>query len=548
MPVPDNVRPPDAPPPKKREGPTGFELLEEAYQLMRRTPPAAWIAYGIGTFPFLLGFLFFWSAMSRSAFAYQWVSAGALGLALLYIWMKCWQTVFAGQVRHVLTGETAERGWTPRNILALVRLQAFWQSTAWIGLSLSALVTIPLPAVFSFYQNLVVLPFPEKELDLPSLRRRAWAEACRWQGKTAQALSVISAIWLFLFFNLWGCFFFIPYLLKAFLGIETPFSRDPFAMLHSSVLAFSAVGAVVLLDPLVKILFLLKGHYGESLTTGLDLRVRLRSFFRLPARSGRLGAALVLALLFCPVPNRVHARDADPPAVDPAVESRRLDQAIEQTLRQPRFSWRVPRDSDFEPPEIPFLENFRKWLEDFFQWQRDLEEETIPDPAEQSLGFRADWLFYALIALLAVVLLIWILQTVRKSRAGPIQAADAIPAPEPVDLEDEDLTPDRLNENEWIRMGMELREQGEYRLALRAFFLGQLALLNAKGHVRLGRHKSNRDYLGEVRLREGAHPGLLDLFCGNMITYEAGWYGNHPIDEPTVGRFVEQLETMERVA
>lgn len=536
------------PPPKKQEGPTAIELIEEAYQRLRNTPSAAWFAYAIGTLPFILGFLCFWAAMSRSAYAYQWISAGALGLAFLYVWMKCWQSVFAAILRSQLTGEKAEPGWNWNNLGRLIRFQMFWHPTAGILLPLAAIITIPFPAVFHFYQNLVVLPFPRDELDPKELRRRAWTEASRWPGKTAQILGILFAIWFLVFLNLWSCFLIGPNLLKAFLGLETPFSRDPLLVLHSTILAACFLASLLVLDPLVKIIFLLKAHYGESQHNGLDLRVGLKPFLTAAGKWNRAGAALFLVglVLFNPaaLPAQSDSRAPEPVALQPE----EVDQAVDKTLQRPQFSWRIPREAEVERRKIPFLDNFREWLEKFFQWQEDLEEETTVNPQEQSLGLRADWLFYLLIGLLAIVLIFWILRALRRSPEDPAQAAVALPGPEEIDLEDESLEADRFSQNEWIRLGFELQEKGQHRLALRAFFLGQLALLNERGHLRLGRYKSNRDYLGEIRLRETAHPGMLGLFSGNVTTFEAGWYGEHPVNETTVKGFFQNLEQLERVA
>lgn len=536
------------PPPLQREGPTAFELIEEAYQMLRTAPSSAWCAYALGTLPFILAFLCFWAAMSRSAFAYQWLSAGALGLALLYLWMKCWQCVFAGILRTRLTGEKPEDGWTFSNLRALVRLQMAWQPTGWIALPLAALITIPFPSVFTFYQNLVGLPFPREPLDPTELRRRAWKEAARWPGKTAQVLGVLLGIWLLVFINLWSCFIFVPYLLKAFLGIETPFSRDPYLVLNSTVLAACFLASILILDPLVKAIFLLKAHYGESQSNGLDIRVGLKPFLSGTRKWKKLGAALILFFLFSLGAQTLPAQSDSGNAGPPTLQPEQIDRAVEETLQRPQFSWRIPRDSEAEARKIPFLDNFREWLERFFQWRDDLEEETSVDPTENSLGVPVDWVFYALIAILTIVLVIWILRTLRKEPSAPPDAATAVPALKEVDLEDESLEADRLSRNEWIRLGVELREKGQFRLSLRAFFLGQLALLNEHGHLRLGRTKSNRDYLGEIRLRDQAHPGLLDLFSGNVTTFEAGWYGDHPVHDSTVDGFFQRLEQLERLA
>lgn len=54
--------------------PNGLILAEQAVFLLRRRGAPALFAYYIGTFPFVLGLLFFWSDMSRNPFG-RWYCA-----------------------------------------------------------------------------------------------------------------------------------------------------------------------------------------------------------------------------------------------------------------------------------------------------------------------------------------------------------------------------------------------------------------------------------------------------------------------------------------
>src|SRR5438445_3237657 len=96
---------------KSSAGKGSFELMEEAFHLLRLAPASTLASYYLGSLPFVLALLFFWSDMSRSAFAEQRLAAGAFGLALLFFWMKTWQAVFARDLLARLSGEPAPR-WT----------------------------------------------------------------------------------------------------------------------------------------------------------------------------------------------------------------------------------------------------------------------------------------------------------------------------------------------------------------------------------------------------------------------------------------------------
>src|SRR4051812_26398877 len=95
---------------RKRTSAKGaLELLEEAVHLLRLAPLSTLLCYYIGALPFVLGFLFFWADMSRSAFALQHCGRAAFGLVLLFIWMKTWQTIFATGLSQQISGKSSNR-------------------------------------------------------------------------------------------------------------------------------------------------------------------------------------------------------------------------------------------------------------------------------------------------------------------------------------------------------------------------------------------------------------------------------------------------------
>lgn len=535
-------------PPKKTvsDEPSSLDLIEEAVQLLRQAPLAAWTAYAIGTLPFLLAFLFFCTAASRSADTHQWLAAGALALALLYLAMKLAQARFAAGLRAVLTRQPAAPFPGLRPFLGQLLFQLRWHSTAWIALPAASLLTLPFPAVFAYYQNLCILGGDASSSETSELRRRAWKEAQRWPLLTMRACFFFSLGALLMLINVLGSIALATMILKGVFGVETVFSRSLYLLFHPLMLVLAAIIAFLALDPVMKAFFLLKCHYGESRTTGLDLRVRLQS-----RNAGRRPAlVLAAALIFAGAPMSSLEATPHPEAPDglagTAVE---IDRSIEETLKDPRFAWKLPRQEKPEPEEIGFLFDLLKWIVDFLERWAPVAQQDEVLPAEPSgWGASLDWLFYLLIALAALGLILFLLHVLRRRRAGPPPLAATAAFAENVDVNDENLTADRLSRNEWIRLGMELRGQKDYRAALRAFFLGQLALLQDLGQLRLARHKSNREYLGELRLREHSHPGLMENFSGNMAVFEACWYGDHAADEDTVESFVQRLDQLERIA
>src|ERR1051326_2589497 len=98
---------------RRREGRSGLDLIEEATHLLRTAPASMLALYYAGAVPFVLGALFFWADASRNPFAEGHLAEASLGVALLFVWMKCWQAAFARRVRARVAGDAAPR-WTIR--------------------------------------------------------------------------------------------------------------------------------------------------------------------------------------------------------------------------------------------------------------------------------------------------------------------------------------------------------------------------------------------------------------------------------------------------
>ena len=73
-------------------------IVEEALHLLRSSPIRLLTSFYLGSIPFVLGVLYFWADMSRSAKAHEYNTVAALGLAILFVWMKYWHFVFALRV------------------------------------------------------------------------------------------------------------------------------------------------------------------------------------------------------------------------------------------------------------------------------------------------------------------------------------------------------------------------------------------------------------------------------------------------------------------
>jgi hypothetical protein len=548
---------------KLQQGKSALELIEEAIHLLRAAPMSTLVSYYLGSCPFVLGLLYFWSDMSRSAFARHRLSVAALGLTVLFLWMKGCQAVFARRLLAQLCGEPPP-SCTFRRLARTALTQTALQPMGLFLLPVALVILLPLGWTYAFYQNVTVLGAG----DQPGVQRtfqRAWRQMLLWPRQNHMVLFFLKLFGLFVLMNWIGTFIAVPYLLKSLLGIETPFSRvmqDLPALLHTvlNTTFFTALFGVtyLCLDPLAKAVYVLRCFYGESLQTGQDLRAELKSF---TSENRWAAAALLLLSLFAAAP-----LSAAPPPENPAPANRpalaplsapALSQSLDDVLNRREYAWRLPREklpAEGAGPITGFLQNvwegfvdgmrpLGRMCRDFLQWVgRWLR------PRGQGTNSADHWavtLKMTLIVLTAVLLglLAWLLFRLwRQRQRVPREEIVATAAAAAPDVGDESVGADQLPEDGWIKLARELLARGELRLALRAFYLSSLAHLAARGLISLATFKSNHDYEGEVQRRSHALPQLLALFTQNVSVFDRVWYGRHEVNRDLVDQFAGAVE------
>ncbi len=342
--------------PKTADRPMGaLALAEQALGVLRSRPVRLLAPYYAGTVPFVIGFLFFWADMSGSAFAPAHVSAAALGLAVLFVWMKVWQVVFC---RRALAGlaDAPDPRWNLSTILVVAANQSLIQATGWILLPLGVLIALPFGWWFAFYQNVSVLDAPGRRPG--DLTAGAWHEARRWPGQNHLLLLLVSGLGLFLLVNLAVAAGSAPYLLKKLLGIETPFTQSAWWMANTTFVVTIGALTYLGLDPFIKTVYVLRCFYGEGRRTGADLRTGLVRAAAL--RGVRIFgfAAILLAA------SSVHAGPGPATAPAAGVSAAELNRVIDDVMHQPRFAWRMPRlkTTGTKVASSP------GWLGSFFDW------------------------------------------------------------------------------------------------------------------------------------------------------------------------------------
>jgi hypothetical protein len=345
--------------------------------------------------------------------------------------------------------------------------------------------------------------------------------------------------------------FMIPWLLEHLLGIETPLSQSFGSMLsNTSFIAVLYFLVFMILDPLMKISMLIRRFQFLSRSSGEDILVALKEFSR--RGRGAAGALFVLLLaLFSFAPGRCQAEavETEAIAVGPVQEREQLDTALDQTLRQPRYTWRMPRDLELNlDKNEENLPGWVKWMQDFLKkisesirelmdrvrdWIENLFEGRNNKGWKGLKGFRigfAEGLFYILLAGVLITTLVLLLKWLRTRRH--LMAAVQKPAAKVhVDIHDHGVSPDALPPDEWLELAGSLVAKGDYRAAMRALFLGALAKLGEADLITLRAYKSNYDYRRELELRARDQNGVIDNFKWLCQLMECTWYGFVPVTE-----------------
>ncbi|QOX80537.1 DUF4129 domain-containing protein [Trichlorobacter lovleyi] len=530
--------------PKSREKGIGaVELLEQATALLRQAPLDTLACYYLGSLPFMLVLLWFWADMSRNADADQRLAGGALVLSILFVWMKVWQSRFSGRLLQQLGGAAELPA-----LSGSVMVQGGLQPWGFIILPMAGLITLPFGWCYAFFQNITVLGGP----DWRTVQRKARRLALLWPGQNHLLLALLALIFLVLFANIAVGVYFLPHLLKTLFGIETIFTRSDQMLLNSTFWAAIAVLTQLCLDPLVKACYVLRCHYGESLSSGADLRAQIKS---IAGRAALLVPLIAFWLVTCGSLPVSAAPQTDEPQQRLQQRAARLDRAAAEVIKDPRFAWRLPREHhQLEKRALPgFMQSIITWIQDSAAtvggWIDDVIKWLLKKLPKPSLhGGKPGWggnfsdvallLLYLLLALLLCFGAIFAWRRLRRTTQPeaelPMHTLQVAP-----DLHDESLIASELTEERWLALARELLEKGELRLGLRALYLATLAALADAKLVVIARCKTNHDYERELLRFSHALPRISEAFSLNLRIFEAAWYGMHLPDDETVRSYLD---------
>jgi hypothetical protein len=546
---------------RRRQGKSAFDLIEEATHLLRGASAATLAVYYLGAVPFVLGLLYFWADMSRAPFAHRHLAAAALGLAGLFYWMKFCQTLFTRRLRADISG-TPVAGPGGRGCLRIFLQQAILQTYGLLVLPLALLPILPFAWVYAFFQNVTVLA-DGRDARVGGLIKKSQQQAALWPRQNILTLLILLAFALYVFLNWATLGLTLPNLCKSLFGLDSVFVQNSWAMLNTTFFAGMFGLTYLCVDPLLKTIYTLRCFYGESLTSGEDLKAELKPFtLPVPQAVGIMAVIALLALV--PAAHAEAAPAATPPAAGQSISPPDLDHAIAQTILGTKYTWRMPKEQSVDDAANENVvtrffydvgQTVRTWATNTVKWIGKMLRKLFSGSGSNSGGDRGSgygWimsveiLLYVLIAVALSALAIFLYRVWRGRQRTPAKLAEAIPSVP--DVADENVRADELPEDGWTRLARELLERGEFRLAMRAFYLASLAHLAARNLLSIARFKSNRDYERELKRRAHAFPALLSVFGENIFDFERVWYGRFEADRERVAEFAAKVERLKTAA
>ena len=528
----------------KKPPKSALAVIEEATCLLRSSANKLLFSYYLGSIPFVLGFLYFCLDMSRSARAHEYSAAAALGMAVLFIWMKYWHTVFAFRVRCELTGENGAK-WPPEKVLSILATQTLIQSTRFVVLPIAAFLMVPFGFSYAFYQNATACSDGEAR-NLQSTFKWAWRQARLWPMQNHVLIGIFWIFGIVVLINVSTSLFFFPQLIKTLLGNESAFTLSGIRLILNPIFWVAMLGVTyLLLDPIIKTAYVLRCFYGVALESGEDLKADLKRLTR------HTKSTLLCLLIFiaCAMPSAVGAQEQS------WISSQELDQSIEEVINRREYTWRLPKDAvrvEVRESQGPIeaalqwlikmfvagVRTLKDWVTKFYDWLEGL----LPESENRADSTKSDWVGSVRLALTALMILlaaflvfvfIRIWKRRQKTDRSEVRAAE-VSMP---DLNDEGIRADDLPADRWLALAEELSKKRDLRLAMRALYLATLAYLAQQEMITPEIYKSNREYEKELQQRAYEKQEMCDVFSKSLNVFESVWFGMHRITPAEFDQF-----------
>ena len=177
------------------------------------------------------------------------------------------------------------------------------------------------------------------------------------------------------------------------------------------------------------------------------------------------------------------------------------------------------------------------WIDDFLR--RLFSAGTRASGDHRFQWVTSSLLLYVLLGAVVIALIVYLIRLRMKKSAAPVMLESL---PIALDITDESVRADQLPEDRWTALGQELMAKGEWRLAMRAYYLASLADLAQRHLIGIASFKSNREYENELRRRAHSLPQLLPAFGRNVAIFERVWYGTHSVNDELLQEFSANMQ------
>lgn len=528
--------------------PSAVRLIEDALALAKRMDATAWAIYLCGTVPFFSFLLFALTDLVQNPFAFDHLVIFGFVLAVLFYWLHICQSVFCASLYATLTATTPQMRdyWS-----ASFRTQMVIAATKLLVWPAALLLLVPHSIVTSFFQHSLLASGAGRNGNWRTTVDTARSDATYRPLVALWLIVIVFLLRIILWVNLLALLFVLPQLWKIFTGLEGNITRAPQVLFNPTSIAALSILAYIGLDPIVKAAFVLRRFTRVSEKSGDDLRLRLVAVRK------SLAAGLLATLLFA-APIRAKAQQQQPTSVTPD----QMKQAIHSVFRDPANVWNLPvmqQKNRKKDAFTAFVDSVTDavdkiwdatltWISNALDWLRHVfsnGDRSSKEKAKPVSTRDATLVLACFAALLLAAMGFASFQQRKQPKVQLTTAVDTVAGK--IDLEDEDADPLDQPVNEWRTLALQSRAKGDFRLALRALYLGTLASLAEHKLVSPARGKTNAEYARELQRRGkrfGTH--FFSLFVSNTQIFERIWYGDHPADDQIVETFDQNVTALQK--
>lgn len=207
---------------------------------------------------------------------------------------------------------------------------------------------------------------------------------------------------------------------------------------------------------------------------------------------------------------------------------------IERTTKQLEVIYASP---ELQPPPKTFIQRFFEWmgrgLESLFEALGKLIGRPRLGSTPTWLSLYGQWIVIGILILLAALGGAYVVNKLEWKRGRRAK----------VEVDVETIEDARvLTGDEWRQTAQQLALQGEYRLAVRAIYLGMLRTMDQNGWLHYEPTLTNWEHM--AKLRSGAHSHLYEKMRPVTMDFDHIWYGERAAGEWEFQQFLEVYDSL----